>query len=163
MGATPRSYSCTPSVTRASCSGVGLPSLSAGVPSTMMASKRVSEVLEAGASRRATAPQPKRQRINKIAARIRRPRQPRRRTRWRAPMAEPAGGRLAGWARCLSQETPPASTVTRGQDRVDSAATSAQVGRFTPGGQRRTRSSPCVCAVWFPVQSVLMARAEGSP
>src|ERR1035441_5288816 len=78
-GATPRSYSCTPSVTRANCAGVGLPSLSAGEPSTMMASKRVSAVLETGASRRATTPQASRPTTNTSAASVSRPRQPMRR------------------------------------------------------------------------------------
>ena len=77
----PRSYSRTPSVTRFNCVGVGLPSLSAGVPSTMMASKRVSEVLEVGASSRAATPQPRRPKINKIEERINRPRQPSRLSR----------------------------------------------------------------------------------
>ena len=52
-GATPRSYSCTASVTRASCAGVGFPSESAGVPSTIMASNRVGAVFPAGAKARA--------------------------------------------------------------------------------------------------------------
>ena len=52
-GATSRSYSRTPSVVRANCSGVGFPSESAGVPKTMMASKRVRWVFDAGAKARA--------------------------------------------------------------------------------------------------------------
>ncbi len=129
-GAMPRSYSWTPSVTRASISGVGLPSLSAGVPSTMMASKRVSEVLEAGASRRASTPHPKRPRINKITARIRRLRQPRRgRRRGVALVAGPAGGRLAGWARSGHACYLPAYTLTR---KAGWAGLS-QVCRLAPG------------------------------
>ena len=52
-GATPRSYSRTASVTRESAVGVGFPSSSAGVPRTIIASNRLSEVLLVGAKRRA--------------------------------------------------------------------------------------------------------------
>lgn len=54
-GATPRSYSCTPSSTRASCRGVGFPSESAGEPRMTIASNRVRAVFEVGARALATA------------------------------------------------------------------------------------------------------------
>ena len=116
-GATPRSYSRTPSVTRASCLGVGLPSESAGVPSTMIASNRARFVLEAGANWRARVAQAKRPTINAAAATMVRPRQPvpvRRNGVRRCP-----GLRTGVWLRLLRidclpvKRIPSASNVTR--------------------------------------------------
>ena len=56
-GATPRWYSCTASVTRSRSSGVGLPSLSAGVPRTTIVSKLWRFALLTGAKWRASIAQ----------------------------------------------------------------------------------------------------------
>jgi len=71
-GATPRSYSRTASVTRANWVGVGLPSASAGAPSTMIASKRLRVVLPDGASCRASTAHANRSATSRAAPRTKR-------------------------------------------------------------------------------------------
>src|ERR1017187_791967 len=102
--ATPRWYSWTASATLANCEGVGLPSESAGVPRTTMASKRVSEVLEAGASWRAIAPQASRATVSTAAARVSRPCQLRRFRRAGAGRRPALRGCLRGclWGKAIS-------------------------------------------------------------
>ncbi len=77
--ATPRSYSCTASVTRASSRGLGFPSASAGVPSTMSTSKWSRVVLLTRASARSMAAQAISPRISAAQAKTPRANQPSRR------------------------------------------------------------------------------------
>ena len=121
-GATPRSYSCTASVTRDSWVGRGIPVRSAGDPRTMMASKRAPPCSRRSKGPRQDCPRQQHNRDRDPCEEQPSPQAQPAPAGHGPAMMRPADRRFADdfrWLSGWSQERPPGSTLSR---RPESAA-----------------------------------------